>query len=353
MYLWVRRPLIEWALRRAACAEPDVQLRAGRTITGLLTDDAGRAEGVALDGGETVRADVVVDALGRYRTPSGWARATGEPVACGPIYYSRYFRLREGASHLEGPWLLNPRGDLGYMGFNTFRGDNRTFAVILLVPAHDRELRILREEPSWMTACAAIPTLDVMTAPEHAHPVTGVLPMGGLSNVLRTGAPAARHVVAVGDALCHTNPSDAFGLSFALAHARALQQAAEAHAQDADALASAYLAGVTPEARERHDFALQTDAARVRGWSGERLQVATRDGCYPMFAFAAALAAAPHDDLVLTRTIGRIGLLDRTARFDEDADLHSRIEQIFARLMTSPPPPAGPPRDELLAVALA
>jgi hypothetical protein len=31
VYLWVRRPMIEWALRRAAAAEPAVQLIAGRS----------------------------------------------------------------------------------------------------------------------------------------------------------------------------------------------------------------------------------------------------------------------------------------------------------------------------------
>jgi hypothetical protein len=41
--------------------------------------------------------------------------------------------------------------------------------------------------------------------------------------------------------------------------------------------------------------------------------------------------------------------LDRTAVFHDDADLHDRVETIFGRLMATPPPPAGPPRDELLA----
>jgi hypothetical protein len=60
-----------------------------------------------------------------------------------------------------------------------------------------------------------------------------------------------------------------------------------------------------------------------------------------------ALAAAPHDDLVLRRTIGRIGLLHRIAVFDEDQALHARIETILERLGRLAPP--GPPREELLA----
>src|SRR5690242_801044 len=35
VYLWVRRPMVEWALRRAAHAEPGVRLVSGRQITCL------------------------------------------------------------------------------------------------------------------------------------------------------------------------------------------------------------------------------------------------------------------------------------------------------------------------------
>jgi 2-polyprenyl-6-methoxyphenol hydroxylase-like FAD-dependent oxidoreductase len=352
VYLWVRRPLIEWALRRAAAAEPGVRLRPASTVTGLLAGDDGAAAGISLAGGAEIAADVVVDALGRHRPPAGWPRAAAQPTDCGAIYYMRYFELADGVSMPEGPWVPNPRGDLGYVGFNTFRGDNRTFAVILLVPTHDRELRALRDECAWMAACAAISPLDAMTAPDAARPLTGVMPMGGLTNVLRAGDPGVGGVVAVGDALCHTNPSYAFGLSFALVHAHALGRAAASH-DDGAALASAYLEDVGPEVRERHAFACETDAARVRAWSGERLDIGRRDGCYPLFAFGPALAAARHDDLVLRRTIGRVGLLDRTATFDEDAELHGRIERIWARLMHDRPPRPGPPRDELLGLIAA
>jgi hypothetical protein len=243
---------------------------------------------------------------------------------------------------------LNPRGDLGYMGFNTFRGDNRTFAVILLVPTHDRELRVLRDERAWMAACAAMRPLDVMTSDEYARPITDVMPMGGLMNVDRTGEPGVAGLVAVGDAFCHTDPAFAYGLSFALAHADALGRAAGG-ASEVDELVSRNRVEVTSEARVRYALACETDDARTRRWSGAELDIGRRDSCYPLFAFAAALAAAPHDDLVLRRTIGRIGLLDRTSTFDEDSELHERIERIFAAVSGSSSSPPGPPRDELLA----
>ena len=349
VYLWVRRPVIEWALRRAAAAEPAVEIRAGVHVAGLLTSGNGaqRALGVAVDDGEAVRGDLVVDALGRYRCPPGWARAAGRPTDSGAIYYCRYFKLAPGVEHLDAP-ILNPRGDLGYMGFNVFRGDNRTFAVILLAPAADHALRVLRHEPAWRAACSAITPLNVMTSPDYGRAITDVMPMGGLMNVDRTGEPAVTGLVAVGDAFCHTDPAFAYGLSFALAHADALARAT-AEAPDVDAVVERYRVTAGPEARERHALACATDAARARRWSGEPLEIGLRDACYPLFSFVGALAAAPHDDVVLRRTIRRIGLLDRTAVFDDDQALHHRIETILARLAACTSSPVGPPRDELLA----
>jgi 2-polyprenyl-6-methoxyphenol hydroxylase-like FAD-dependent oxidoreductase len=344
VYLWARRPVIEWALRRAAVAEPAIELRAGVHVTGLLNNGARRATGVTVGDGERVDGDVVVDALGRYRCPPGWPRAAGEPNDSGAIYYCRYYALADGVEHHDAP-ILNPRGDLGYMGFNTFRGDNRTFAVILLAPAADRELRVLRHEHVWEAACAAITPLDVMTSADHGRPITGVMPMGGLMNVDRTGDPGVAGIAAVGDALCHTDPAFAYGVSFALAHAQALAGAA-AEAPDADAVVERYRADVGPEARERYALACATDAARAARWSGEPLDISRRDGCYPLFAFSGGLAAAPHDDAVLRGIVRRIGLLDRTAIFDEDDALHDRIEAVLAGLTPRPP---GPPRNELLA----
>lgn len=349
VYVWVRRPLIDWALRRAAAAEPAVEIRAGVRVAGLLTTDNGapRAAGILVDQGSPVRGDVVVDALGRYRCPPGWPRAAGEPTDSGAVYFCRYFELADGAEHLDAP-ILNPRGDLGFMGFNTFRGDNRTFAVIIQAPTADHDLRVLRHEEAWMTACSAITPLDVMTSADNAKPITGVMPMGGLMNVDRTGDPLVAGLVAVGDAFCHTDPAFAYGLSFGLAHAQALARAT-AEAPDVDAMVERYRTDAGPEARERHALACATDAARSMRWSGEPLDITRRDGCYPLFSFAGALAAAPHDDEVLRRTIRRIGLLDRTAAFDEDAELHERIESILAPLAARPPASPGPSREELLA----
>ena len=174
-----------------------------------------------------------------------------EQADCGALYYCRYFQLRDDVDHLDGGPRnpLNPRGDLGYMGFNMFRGDNRTYAAIRLVPNRDRELRALPDERAWRAACASMHPLDVMTSDDYGVPITGVMPMGGLLNVDCTGDKhGVARLVAVGDAFCHTDPAFAYGVSFALAHAEALGRAAR-DTCDGDELVERYCTEVIPEAR--------------------------------------------------------------------------------------------------------
>ena len=73
----------------------------------------------------------------------GWPRPVAVPEDSGVIYYCRYFALADGAT----PPRLAPAQPTWTpdTGFNTFRGDNRTYAIILLVPATDRDLRRLRD----------------------------------------------------------------------------------------------------------------------------------------------------------------------------------------------------------------
>jgi flavin-dependent dehydrogenase len=117
VYLAVRRPLIEWALRRAVADEPGIEVLAGVRAHGVASED-GKVTGVALDSG-VVPADLVIDAHGRRAVPNGWLGATGgtapEPAvnSCGVVYYSRYYRRRPGFELPDGPWFLSPRGDLG------------------------------------------------------------------------------------------------------------------------------------------------------------------------------------------------------------------------------------------------
>jgi len=193
LYLAVRRPVIEWAMRHAAIAHPGIRVRSGVAIEGI--DVAGDGYVAARAAGESHAADVVVDAMGRRSPLRGWLAAAGLPSPgieksdCGVIYYSRYYRVRPGQVLPDGQWTLGPRGDLGYMGYSTFPGDNGTFAAVFAVPTGVTELKVLQHEAAFEAAIAQIPALAVWANADLAEPVTAVLAMGGLQN---TWSPARR-----------------------------------------------------------------------------------------------------------------------------------------------------------------
>jgi 2-polyprenyl-6-methoxyphenol hydroxylase-like FAD-dependent oxidoreductase len=353
-YLAVRRPLIEWALRRAVRTEARITVRSGVRVRGIATA-GGRVTGVCADGGEWP-AGMVVDAPGRRTAPS-WLpadarRPAPETSDCGVVYYSRYYRQRPDFELPDGPWFLSPRGDLGYLGFASFPGDNRTFAAVLAAPAHSPQWRVLAQPRAFEAAIATIPMLASWADPHGVDPITDVLPMAGLRNSIAPADPPIAGHFPVGDAYCHTDPTLAHGLAFALIHAAAVADALAAHDDPRDAV-TAYTAATRPALRERYDWITDLDAQRHAVWRGESVDVAHQDGAYALFAMAAGAAVARVDPTVFRVFNRRIGLLDSTRVLDDDVVLRKHIEAQFQTLRAAGLPPLGPSRDELLAVTEA
>jgi 2-polyprenyl-6-methoxyphenol hydroxylase-like FAD-dependent oxidoreductase len=354
VYLGVRRPLIEWALRKAVLAQPEIELLPDTRVVGLLGDSR-RVEGARTEQGE-LRADLVVDALGRTSPAPAWLAEIGasppalETSDCDVLYYTRYYRVRQGETLPEGPWVPTPRGILPYCLFSSFPGDNHTFGALLAILPQDGDLKILRRVEAFEAAVAAMPALDSWTS--RSEPITDVLAMGSLQNSLRRYRSDGRRgipgFVPVGDALCHTNPMFALGLSQSLIHAFALATAM-ADASSLEDVPEAYLRTVEPEAVERFVLATECDQARGRWWRGEPVDFFHRSGALQLFLLAAGGATALGDPDIFRAHVRRLGFLDRTAVLDDDDDLQQRMELRFAELRASRPPPAGPTRDELLA----
>jgi 2-polyprenyl-6-methoxyphenol hydroxylase-like FAD-dependent oxidoreductase len=262
-YFAVRRPVIEWGLRRAVLAEPRISVLSNARVTGIALNGA-RVTGVLIDG-STVDADLVVDALGRRTETSQWLESVGfisdppDSSDCGVVYYSRYFRVREGCELPDGPWTLGPRGDLGYLAFATFPGDNRTFAALLAVPPGVAEWRSLKDPDVFNRVIASIPLLRTWVDHDTVEVCTDVLTMAGLRNLLRTYDPTlVVGLVPVGDAYCHTDPVLAHGLSFGLIHAATLASALRQHDDIGDACTS-YAVETKSAIRERYEFATHLD----------------------------------------------------------------------------------------------
>ncbi len=357
----VRRPLIEWGLRRAVLREPGITVQSGAQVVGLdgATGDVPRVIGVRTDDG-AVRTDLVVDAMGRRSPVPDWIEALGgrrmreASSDCGVIYYTRYYRVRNGASLPDGPWVPTPRADLGYGLFSTFPGDNDTFAGLIAIPPGDQELKVLRHSAAFDAATATMPALHSWTSAETSTAITDVLPMGSLQNTVRTfvdGRPPTIGLISIGDALCHTDPVFALGLSFGLVEARELTAAIETHGSDLEAVALAFDAAMRQPMVERFANATAVDELRLRTWQGEAVDVAHRDGgAYPLFAFAAGNAAALVEGDVFRTMIRRNYFLDPLSVLDDDVAMQERIERIFADLRAKPRPLPGPSRDELIEV---
>ena len=348
-YLAVRRPVLEGALRAGVLREPGVEVRFATEVAGLRLD-AGRVTGVVADGVSVV-ADVVIDAMGRRSPMSGWLSGQGwsrpleQSSPCRVAYYSRYYRVRPGKTLPAGPWLLGPRGDLGYLGFATFPGDNGTFAALLAVPAGAAAFKVLREGEAFDRAVARVPALAQWVDPELVEPLTGVLTMAGLTNTLSPGVGPVG-LFTVGDALSHTDPTLAHGIAFGLVHARALVVALGA--QDLREAGEAYRTATATALQERYELASALGSQRHRGWTGGAVDVAHRDGDYALFTLAAAGAVAMVDPDILRVFVRRMGLLDSTRVLDDDVPLQERIERIFGEMLSAPRPAAGPPMQDLV-----
>ena len=205
--------------------------------------------GARLDDGTELAADLVVAANGRRSAVAEWlaeigARPVTETVEdTGIVYASRFYRLLPGA---EVPPRTGPiGGDLGYVKYGTFVGDNRTFSITLAVPTGDDELRRRLADPVAFDAAArslpaTAPWLDGRAEPitPEVHMMAGLL--NKWSDYVVDGEPAAVGLVPVGDAVLCTNPLYGRGCSTAYWSAHLLAQAIAEHPNDVRAVAVAY-----------------------------------------------------------------------------------------------------------------
>jgi 2-polyprenyl-6-methoxyphenol hydroxylase-like FAD-dependent oxidoreductase len=356
-----RRPVFEAALRRAVQAEPAIDLRPGCRVTGLALSGGHPAhvQGAVVAGGETVAADLVVDASGRGGRTTAWLAEAGlgrvaeRSSGCGLVYYSRHFRLRDGVP--DQPYasvLAGPRGDLGYLAYAIFVGDNRTFAVIIMVPPWDREFRALRHPQPYMRVARLLPGVAAWTDPDAAVPLTQVLPFGQVTNTVRqfltAAGPVAPGLQPLGDALCHTNPSFAFGASMALHHAFTLADVLAVAADHHD-LAGRFEAAVGEDLRGRYRAVVDEDRDRARWWGGEPIDVTDPAASMALFLRSVVYRVAPADPRLLRAVVRRVDMLDPPDRLEEDHELHALALDLF-RGASRPP---GPTRGRMLEALAA
>jgi len=365
-FLGCRRPVIEWVLRRHVASEANVSFHSGTAVVGLAWEDEGssipRARGVLTPEGR-IDADLVIDAMGRSSPLGDWivdgggfaAEAVSED--CGIVYYARYFRFRPDHPRPDGPWLIGPRAELGYLETGTFWGDNRTFALVQQIGANDRSLRVLRHPDRYMASLREQPAFGELISDEVSEPITPVLPMGQLRNTLKRfsweGDPIASGVIALGDARCHTNPRYAWGLSLALYQGFLVEGLLHQHGEDLDALALAFEDAVAPWTTSAFKVASATDNERKRYWRGE-LDPSSPQDALQLFLLLFFPAAGVRDAEIFRKAVRRQMLLDDPSQLETERDLLDRATTILREIFgPSGPPAQGPEREELLRVLKA
>ena len=368
-----RRTTFEWVLRRFALDEGSVSFRTGTGVAGLVSEvrhGIPHVTGVRLEDGEVVTSDLVVAAAGRRSTLPDWlaeagARTVPEEVEdTGIVYYSRWYRLRDGETYPPRSGPIG--GDLGYLKYGVFVGDNRTFSLTLATPVDDDELRKLLADPEVFDAVgrelvATAPYLD-----GRAEPITPqVHVMAGLLNRWRDyvidGEPVVTGLVAVGDAVLCTNPLYGRGCSTAFWGANLLADAVAACDGDVRDIALAYDASLRAEIYPWYRSGVEQDAEARRVAAAHLAGIdpdadTTDPRTFMRAVFREGLLPAMRTDAVVMRAFFRsFNLLTAPDALAKDADVGARVFAVWQDRENRPPEPRlGPAsRTDLLALIAA
>lgn len=349
-----RRPVVEAVFAELADREPGVEVRRGTKVGAVTTgasalDGVPHVTGVVTTAGETLPADLVVDATGRRTRAATWLEAIGarplreQSEDRGFVYYTRFF-------HGDSPPQLRSRAlmPLGSISLLTLPGDNDTWSVTVFGTSADHALRALREPRVFDRLVAACPL--------QAHwldgtPLDGVRPMAGILDSHRRyvvdGRPVVTGFVPVGDAWACTNPSAGRGLSVGAVHAQLLRHTVRAHLGDPAALA-----------RDFHDQTEAVVAPFVRNQvATDRIRIAemtaAREGTEPPApdpATRSLLAAAAVDPDAFRGVLEIVLCTAQPPEVFARPAVRAAVERHAGDV---PPAPPGPDRARLLELLAA
>jgi 2-polyprenyl-6-methoxyphenol hydroxylase-like FAD-dependent oxidoreductase len=312
--LQASRPFLEEHLRRHVVGTPGVELLAGCDIVGLTAGDDGalitgarlvrRAAGSSA---EALRADLVVDAMGRGSRVTRWLEDIGheqpptDELRIDVGYASRFVRLPENADDIDkavivGPQPGNPRG----MALLAVEGGRHLLTLAGIAghhpPVDEDGLR------GFVNTIAPRDVAEVIRSSEPlGNPVSYRYPTVLRRHFEQVRRPPAGLIV-TGDALCSFNPVYAQGITVAALEALALRRSL---AGGADGLAPRFFRAAATTLNDPWRLAIGADLAmpEVAG----RRTLATR----LLNAYVGRVqAAAEHDATVAERFLRVIGLLD-------------------------------------------
>jgi 2-polyprenyl-6-methoxyphenol hydroxylase-like FAD-dependent oxidoreductase len=264
--LHARRATFERAMWEHTSREPGVRRVTGH-VDEIVVED-GVAVGVVVDGGR-IDGDLVVDASGRQGRPSAAHRPEGAVADSGVAYAARQYQLLPGAEPGPtngGPGLVHELDGLVVL---LFVHDAGTFTVLIVRSRDDEELAELREPGAFEAAARLLPEVATWIDPARARPIDRVRAGSGIFNQYRPQTSSVRRLLAIGDAVCTTNPMGARGIVLGMESAAALADVVAAG--DPETWAPRLDAWCAANQKLWHDDHVVTDAALHAGWRGEEI----------------------------------------------------------------------------------
>ncbi|MGA1342330.1 MAG: NAD(P)/FAD-dependent oxidoreductase [Hyphomonas sp.] len=236
-----RRTTLEMAMRRYVETLANVTIRSGFLVKRLVSSKAGDGvvdvtgvEGERDGRPETLTADIIVDASGKNgftieQLIEEGALIREESESAGILYFTRHYRLLPGQDEPSRHDNPPPSGDLGFLKFGVFPGDNGNFSITLAVPEIELEIRKSILNPDiFHRITLMLPGLSPWTNETRSEATSKVYGMGDLVSRWRElvvdGKPATRNYFAIGDTLVRTNPLYGRGCSFAAVGAELLRR---------------------------------------------------------------------------------------------------------------------------------
>ena len=352
-----RRPVAEAAIAQVATATDHLEVRRGVGVVGLVTGDPSavgvpHVVGVRTDGGEDLRADVVVDAAGRRSMLPGWLTDIGagpsveDRADCGFVYYGRHFRSNDGSVPMAfGPFLQ----DYGTLSVLTLPADNGTWGVGIIASAKDTAMRSLKDVDVWANVIRSMPLCAHWLEGEPLDDRVAV--MAKIEDRHRTfmvdGRPLATGVMALADSWACTNPSVGRGISIGAIHAAGLRDVL--HDMPADPVALQ---------QQWHDVTMETVEPWYRGTLAfdegrlAEIDALLEDRPYeatPGFEIIKSLtAAAGKDPEMLRAFLSLAGVLALPEEVFSRSGVLERARELGGDWRDEALP--GPSRDELVAL---
>ena len=332
-----RRATFEAVLRSAVLREPGVNHVSGRVAS--VEIESARVAGVRL-ADRVLPAELVIDATGR----SGFSEALRDIVgdsSCGFSYVSRAYRLRDGAD--PGPMNAPPGFAIfrdGYFSI-VFVQDIGWFQVLLVRATADKELAALRHETVWDAVVPQIPAVAEWIGSERSS-VMGPPSAGNAGrNTYRRQPHEVTGLLAIGDAVCTTNPMGARGISLGIASAVAAANVITEH--NPERWAPELELWSETNVRPWFDDQVEADAAMLRRWAGEPIDLTRR---LPVDIVAATAEADPE----IMRAVGPYNLMATTSA--GLGPIRERAREVLATGWR-PTSPDSPSRSELAELVRA